>query len=68
MAMIHQGERIIPASENTSNSFGGNNISITVNASVAKDYDVDRLAYQLGKAMQSNLMDNRTGKSKYRSR
>ena len=68
MAMIHQGERIIPANENTGTSYGSSTVNITVNASVAKDYDVDRLAYQLGKAMQSNLMDNRTGKSKYRSR
>ena len=68
MAMIHQGERIIPASENNSNSYGGNTVNISLNAVINNKMDINEVTKLMGKAMQSELMDNRTGKSKYRSR
>jgi len=63
--MAHRGESIIPAGKDAG---GGENVSvsITVNAQVNNDYDVERLAGKLGESMQTQLSSKRTGRSKYR--
>ena len=64
-AIVHRGETISPAGRD----IGGDvfNFNISVNAAVSSDYDVERIAEQLGAAMQTQLSDKR-GKSKYRMR
>ncbi len=52
-AIVHGGERIIPA--NRSDKGGGGPINITVNANVSSDYDVRRLGDQIKKVWVSDF-------------
>ena len=64
---LHRGETVIAAGKET--GMGDNvSVSITVNAQVDTDYDVERLAAKLGASMQTQLANSRSGKSKYRMR
>jgi hypothetical protein len=67
---LHKGEQVIPPGGARAAGAGGGdsfNISINVNATVGNDYDVTRLAAQLGDAMERRAL-NKKGKSSYRLR
>jgi TP901 family phage tail tape measure protein len=67
---LHKGEQVIPPGGARAAGAGGGdvfNISINVNATVGNDYDVTRLAAQLGDAMERGVL-NKKGKSSYRLR
>jgi phage-related protein len=49
LAMLHKGETVIPANQTT------NNAPITINATIANDYDVSRLADQLSKRWVNDM-------------
>ena len=65
IAKVHTNEKIIPAGRDV----GGDvyQIEINVNASIASDYDVERLGAELGKTIETKIVDKR-GRSKYRMR
>lgn len=63
---LHRGETVSPAG-NT--SVGGDNYQITINmngAVVRDENDIQRVAKSMGSAIQRNLLDRKSGKSKYR--
>lgn len=64
---LDKGERVVSAKNNN----GGdtiNYIDIKLNANIANDYDVEKVAEVMGEAMDRKLTNKRTGKSKYRVR
>jgi TP901 family phage tail tape measure protein len=67
LAILHRDEEVIAAGNKT--NMGGNTyqINIEVNADIKNDYDVKRLASELGATMQAKIVD-KDGKSKYRMR
>ena len=67
MAMVHRGEQIIPSGANSGSS-GDVNVNITVTGNTITDTNANTIAAQIGDQVQKALVDNKTGKSKYRMR
>jgi TP901 family phage tail tape measure protein len=62
---LHKYEKVSPAGkiENT----GGTSIVVNINnPQISNDYDVAKMARTLENTMRANMIDKRTGKSKYR--
>jgi TP901 family phage tail tape measure protein len=63
---LHRGESVAPAG---SQSIGGDTYQIVINmngAVVRDENDVQRVAKSMGSALQRDLLDRKSGKSKYR--